>query len=121
LSRSTAGRALLYGAIVSRPSRISPEQALSDAAAFATAKAALDLVLTGMVNFTGSVPADVPVTIGWGTRDHLLFPSQARVAKTQLPDARMVWLPRCGHVPMTDDPVLVADVLLHGSGRGAPA
>jgi len=33
----------------------------------------------------------------------------------------MVWLPRCGHVPMTDDPVLVADVLLHGSGRGQPA
>jgi pimeloyl-ACP methyl ester carboxylesterase len=120
LSRSTAGRALLYGAIVSRPSRISPEQALGDVTAFAEAKAALDLVLAGIANFTGSVPADVPVTIGWGARDHLLFPSQARVAKARLPDARLVLLPRCGHVPMTDDPVLVADLLLHGSGRGEP-
>ena len=32
-------------------------------------------------------------------------------------------LPGCGHVPMIDDPVLVADVLLQGSGRpaGQPA
>jgi pimeloyl-ACP methyl ester carboxylesterase len=43
------------------------------------------------------------------------------VAKARLPDARLVWLPGCGHVPMTDDPVLVADVLLHGSGQGEPA
>ena len=35
----------------------------------------------------------------------------------RLPDVRLVRLPGCGHVPMTDDPVLVADVLLHGSGR----
>jgi pimeloyl-ACP methyl ester carboxylesterase len=121
MSRSTAGRALLYGAIVNRPSRISPEQAVEDVAAFAAAKDALHTVVAGMVNFTGSVPADVPVTIGWGMRDHLLFPGQARLAKAQLPDARLVWLPRCGHVPMTDDPVLVADVLLHGSGRSATA
>jgi pimeloyl-ACP methyl ester carboxylesterase len=120
MSRSTAGRALLYGAIVSRPSRISPEQALGDTAAFVAAKAATDMVLAGIVNFTGSVPADVPVTIGWGTRDRLLFPGQARVAKARLPDARLLWLPGCGHVPMTDDPVLVADVLLQGSGRGEP-
>jgi pimeloyl-ACP methyl ester carboxylesterase len=120
MSRSTAGRALLYGAIVSRPSRISPEQALGDTAAFASAKAALDMVLTQIGDFTGSIPADVPVTIGWGTRDRLLFPGQARVAKARLPEARLVRLPGCGHVPMTDDPVLVADVLLQGSGRGEP-
>jgi pimeloyl-ACP methyl ester carboxylesterase len=120
MSRSTAGRALLYGAIVSRPSRLTPEQALGDMAAFVDAKPALNMVLTGMVNFTGSVPADVPVTIGWGRRDRLLFPGQARVVKDRLPNARLVWLPGCGHVPMTDDPVLVADVLLHGSGRADP-
>jgi pimeloyl-ACP methyl ester carboxylesterase len=120
MSRSTAGRALIYGAIMSRPSRVSPEQALGDTAAFAAAKVALDMVLTGITSFTGSVPVGVPVTIGWGTRDRLLFPGQAKVAKARLPEARMVWLPRCGHVPMTDDPVLVADVLLHGSGRGDP-
>jgi pimeloyl-ACP methyl ester carboxylesterase len=37
------------------------------------------------------------------------------VAKAQLPTAHFVLLPGCGHVPMTDDLELVADVLLRGS------
>jgi pimeloyl-ACP methyl ester carboxylesterase len=118
ISRSTAGRAMVYGAMVSRPSRVSPEQALADMAAFVAAREARDLVISGMTNFSGSVPAGVPVMIGWGTRDRLLFPGQARLAKARLPGARLVRLPRCGHVPMTDNPALVADVLLRGSGRG---
>jgi pimeloyl-ACP methyl ester carboxylesterase len=117
LSRSTAGRALLYGAIVSRPSRMSPEQAQGDMAAFLAATDAMHMVLDGVDNFTGSIPANVPVMIAWGERDRLLFPRQARVAKARLPQARLVRLPRCGHVPMTDNPALVADVLLRGSGR----
>lgn len=117
LSRSTAGRAVLYGAIVSRPSRMSPEQARGDMAAFVAATDALHMVLDGMTNFTGTVPAGVPVMIGWGTHDRLLFPGQAAVAKARLPEALFVRLPGCGHVPMTDNPALVADVLLRGSGR----
>jgi pimeloyl-ACP methyl ester carboxylesterase len=117
LSRSTAGRALVYGAIVSRPSRMSPEQAQGDMAAFVAATDALHMVLDGIDNFTGTVPADVPIMIAWGARDRLLFPRQAQVAKARLPQARLVRLPRCGHVPMTDNPALVADVLLRGSGR----
>ena len=117
LVRSTAGRAILYGAIVSRPSRMTPQQALGDTTAFLAATDALHVILAGMTNFTGAMPAGVPVMIAWGTRDRLLFPGQARVAKAHLPQALLVPLPRCGHVPMTDDPPLVADVLLRGSGR----
>lgn len=117
LVRSTAGRAILYGAIVSRPSRLTPQQALGDATAFLAATDALHVILAGMTNFTGAMPAGVPVMIAWGTRDRLLFPGQARVAKAYLPQALLVPLPGCGHVPMTDDPPLVADVLLRGSGR----
>jgi pimeloyl-ACP methyl ester carboxylesterase len=32
-----------------------------------------------------------------------------------------VLLPGCGHVPMTDDPALVAEVLLAGSRLPVPA
>lgn len=117
LVRSTAGRAILYGAIVSRPSRMTPQQALGDTTAFLAATDALHVILAGMTNFTGAMPAGVPVMIAWGTRDRLLFPGQARVAKAYLPQALLVPLPGCGHVPMTDDPPLVADVLLRGSGR----
>src|SRR5258708_8449709 len=47
LSRSTGGRALLYSAIVSRPSRMSPAQAQGDMAAFLASRDALEVVLAG--------------------------------------------------------------------------
>jgi pimeloyl-ACP methyl ester carboxylesterase len=115
LARSTAGRALIYATIVHKPSRLSPEQALGDMAAFLAARDAMNAVLSSMAVFTASVPGDVPVTIAWGAHDRLLPPGQARVARQRLPQARVVPLPGCGHVPMTDDPALVAKVLLDGS------
>jgi pimeloyl-ACP methyl ester carboxylesterase len=117
ICRSVTGRGLVYGAIVSRPARLSPEQALGDMTAFVAARDTVNVVLAGMTNFTSQVPAGVPVTIGWGTRDRLLFVGQARVAKAWLPEARLVRLAGCGHVPMTDDPELVAGLLLRGSAR----
>jgi pimeloyl-ACP methyl ester carboxylesterase len=113
---STAGRGLLYGAIVNRPSRLTPEQASGDFGAFLAARDAVSVVLSGVGQFTGQMPADVPVTIAWGGKDRLLSRRQALVAKAVLPAAKFVLLPGCGHVPMTDDPELVADVLLRGSG-----
>jgi pimeloyl-ACP methyl ester carboxylesterase len=119
LLRSTAGRGLVYSAVVSHPSRLTPEQAKGDMAAFLGASAALEEVLAGVDQFSGQLPADVPVTIAWGAKDRLLSRRQAVVAYGQLPAARFVLLPGCGHVPMTDDPKLVADVLLRGSGSAA--
>ena len=72
-------------------------------------------VFAGPTRFTASVPDDVPVTVAWGTSDRVLPRSSVRVARRQLPKARFVPLPGCGHVPMTDDPDLVARVLLAGS------
>src|SRR5215831_18242533 len=89
LSRHTAGRALTYGAIVNRPSRMSAEQAVGDMAAFLAAHDALEVILAELGPFTGHVPDGIPVTIAWGTKDRLLRPP----------------------------PALVADVLLQGSGR----
>jgi pimeloyl-ACP methyl ester carboxylesterase len=117
LSRHTAGRALIYGAIVNRPSRMTPEQAAGDMTAFLAAHDALEVILAELTPFTGHVPDGIPVTIAWGTKDRLLRPPQVLVAKARLPQARIRPLPGCGHVPMTDDPALVADVLLQGSGR----
>jgi len=123
LSRHTAGRALTHGAIVSRPSRMTAEQAQGDLAAFLAAHDAMTAILAELTPFTGQIPDGIPVTIAWGTKDRLLRPPQVLVAKERLPQARIRPLPGCGHVPMTDDPALVADVLLQGSGRlaGQPA
>jgi pimeloyl-ACP methyl ester carboxylesterase len=123
LARHSAGRALLYGVTVSRPSRVPAEQAAGDMAAFLAAHDALEAVLAQITPFTGQIPAGVPVTVAWGTKDRMLRPPQVLVAKARLPQARIRPLPGCGHVPMTDDPALVADILLQGSGRlaGQPA
>jgi pimeloyl-ACP methyl ester carboxylesterase len=119
LARTTAGRALIYAAIVSRPSQVTPEQASGDYAAFLAARDAVNAILAAAVPFTGSIPDDVPVTIGWGSRDRMLPPRQGLVAKALLPQADLILLRGCGHIPVTDDPALVAQVLLRGSRRAA--
>ena len=113
LIRTPAGRALMFGWINARPGNIDPELGLGDLAGFQRAESAMHLVLDQPSRFVG-VP-EVPVTIGWGTRDFVLPPYQARIARSQLPAAKHVLLPGCGHVPMPDDPRLVAGVLLKGS------
>ncbi|MQA93253.1 MAG: alpha/beta fold hydrolase [Streptosporangiales bacterium] len=54
----------------------------------------------------------VPLTLLWGTRDPLLWPRQARRARRWCPEARLVWLPGCGHTPMEDHPTLLAHHLI---------
>ncbi len=54
----------------------------------------------------------VPVTIAWGTNDRLLLPSQATTAREALPTVSHLTLPGCGHVPMVDNPELVAGVIV---------
>jgi len=102
---------------VHRPSRMSPEQALGDMRAFMAASPALNAILAEASPFEGQIPAEVPVTIAWGSHDRLLPRRQALVARDRLPQARFVRLAGCGHTPMTDDPALVAGILLRGSSR----
>jgi pimeloyl-ACP methyl ester carboxylesterase len=117
LAGRTAGRAVLYATVVHRPSRMSPEQALGDMRAFKAASPALNAILAEASPFEGEIPAGVPVTIAWGSHDRLLPRRQALVARARLPQARFVRLAGCGHAPMTDDPALVAGILLRGSSR----
>jgi pimeloyl-ACP methyl ester carboxylesterase len=57
----------------------------------------------------------VPVTIAWAARDLVLPPWQAEVARQKLPHATHITMRGVGHVPMTDNPTFVAEVLLRGS------
>ncbi|MEU5729062.1 alpha/beta fold hydrolase [Streptomyces antimycoticus] len=115
LARGAAGRAALTGAIYARPARRSPAavvaetRAMREAVGFDATLAAGDSEL-----FTHDIP-DIPVTIAWGSRDRVLPRRQGVRAKRVIPGARLVRLPGCGHVPMNDDPALVARVILDGS------
>lgn len=117
LARTAAGRAVLVGSIYARPGRRSPQAAVAETRALRGATAFRPTLDAGRhVLFTDDLPG-LPVTIAWGTRDRLLLPRQGVRAKHTVPDARLVRLPGCGHVPMSDDPALVARVLLDGSRR----
>ena len=71
-------------------------------------------------SYVYSSPAPtVPTTVVWGSRDRILWPRQARRAAALLPDARHVMLPGCGHIPMSDDPDRVADLILTTCARAA--
>ncbi|MFC5154269.1 alpha/beta hydrolase [Streptomyces amakusaensis] len=115
LSRSAAGRAALTGTIYARPGRRSSESVVAETLAMRGASGFHQTLAAGRsVLFRDDVP-DVPVTIAWGTRDRVLMRRQGVRAKRAIPGARLVRLPGCGHVPMNDDPALVARVLLDGS------
>ncbi|MCP8706777.1 alpha/beta fold hydrolase [Streptomyces sp. AC04842] len=69
--------------------------------------------------FTGDIP-DVPVTVAWGTRDRILPPRQAARARAMIPQARLVSLPGCGHMPMLDAPELIAHTILKATQPRQP-
>ncbi|MEV7729780.1 alpha/beta fold hydrolase [Streptomyces sp. NPDC087917] len=119
ISRSAAGRAALTGAIYARPARRSPEAVVAETLALREATGFEGtLAAGGSVRFTHDVTG-LPVTIAWGTRDRLLPRRQGVRAKHTIPGARLVRLPDCGHVPMNDDPALVARVILDTARAGA--
>ncbi len=117
LSRSAAGRAALTSTIYAHPGRRSPEAVVAETLALREATGFHATLAAGRsVRFGEDVDTDaVPVTIGWGTRDRLLLRRQGVRAKRTIPGARLVRLPGCGHVPMNDDPALVARVILDAS------
>lgn len=54
-------------------------------------------------------PATTPVTVAWSASDALLLPGvNGERAKQLIPNANHISLPGVGHVPMLDDPALVA-------------
>ena len=115
MARSRAGRAVMFGWITSHPGQLEPDRALGDFQAFSASLPALREIIAQATPFTGRLPENVPVTIAWGARDVVLPRYQASVARELLPRATHLKLPGCGHVPMSDDPRLVTEVLLAGS------
>ena len=100
------------------PRRVSPDDALRHAdgliraEGFPAARNSFSHYTLREDDAQGSL-TDIPVTIAWGTRDVVLtHRTQSARARRFMPFARHVDLPRCGHVPFSDDPGLCARVIL---------
>lgn len=114
LTASAPGRSLVFGAFAARPWRAPGESLAVDVGAICD-NTVIDRGLTADFTFSSMVDADIPITIGWGTRDLVLPRYQMRGIRYAFPRARVVPLRGLGHVPMTDDPERVARLLLEGS------
>jgi pimeloyl-ACP methyl ester carboxylesterase len=115
LSKRVRFRRLAYWRLVAHPGSVPADdvagsiRALADSVGFdRTLRATTDR------SFRHGRALGVPVTIAWGEKDRLLLPRQAKRAAAELPGARLVRLPGCGHIPTYDDPELVARVILEG-------
>lgn len=59
-----------------------------------------------------------PVLLAWGTRDRIIpSPRYSQRLRNLLPNAEWIELPGLGHVPMFDDPELVARTIVEFVGR----
>ena len=65
-------------------------------------RVANDLLASDITSTLRSVA--VPTLIVWGANDRLLPPTLGTVFSGEIPDARLVVLDRCGHVPMLEAP-----------------
>jgi pimeloyl-ACP methyl ester carboxylesterase len=108
LVRYRLGRLLVLGQTHGRPGHASPEYARAAIRALATAPG-FDAVFGATLDrrYQGGGSLDVPLAVAWGARDRLLLKHQSRHIDQLPPGTRIEPLPRCGHVPMTDDPPAV--------------
>lgn len=116
LTRIAPIRTLLFSGVCARPWRTDPAEAAYAIEALARSDflPTLEAVLPTRPRELGTIRP--PVTIAWGTRDTLLLPRQGPRFIREIPDAALVELPGLGHVPMPDDPDLVARTILEGTG-----
>ncbi|GAA4095073.1 alpha/beta fold hydrolase [Nonomuraea soli] len=114
IAENPVGRALSAGLIVARPSRLAPS-ALVDATMALAGCEGFDETLESFSGLMPPAPPKSPITIAWGEHDRLLLRRQA-VRAARWSGQRVKLLRGCGHVPMSDDPALVASVILEASG-----
>ena len=108
LMLSRRARRLALGHVVNDPDRVNRAAARRMVSSYARATA-YDATNNAMLasHFTGAARIAAPLTVAFGERDRLIRPVRLRV-----PGARTVVLPDCGHIPMWDNPRLVADLVL---------
>jgi pimeloyl-ACP methyl ester carboxylesterase len=112
------GRLLVLGQTHGRPMRMPPAyarmaiSAMGDCPGFEPTYAAM-----ADLHYQASGPIDAPVTVGFGSRDLLLLPWQSRHVEQLPPGTRVERLPRCGHVPMADDPAAIVTLIRRTAAR----
>lgn len=110
------GRALLLAQFSAKPTKLTPD-IVSDELCSYVAAPAFDELLRQLAygeEQQGTPRNSIahPLVIGWGRRDRVCFPRQARRALALFPDAQLHWFDRCGHFPHWDAPAETTQLIL---------
>ena len=125
LSRIVAtrpGRVVVLGQMLGHPARLPAAQARSAVQALGTCPG-FDATLkaTARRRLRGAQQITAPVTVAFGSRDLVLLRHQSRNLGELPPGTRSAALPGCGHLPMTDDPARVTDLIITTASRASAA
>jgi pimeloyl-ACP methyl ester carboxylesterase len=114
LTAPALARVMLFGALRSQPQRLSPDAAVCDLHDFGYSpgfqSTLRSTVATRAPIWLGEIRA--PVRVAFGTLDLMLGVFTAPRFAAAIPGAELVPLLGVGHVPMLDDPELVARTIL---------
>jgi len=115
LARNRASRTLLMAQLSAKPWKLDPGLLSNELKSFVETRTFDALVrdlATGPVQ-QGTSQAPGRVVFGWGRKDRLCLPRQARRAVKAFPSANLHWFESSGHFPMWDEPEETVRVILH--------
>jgi pimeloyl-ACP methyl ester carboxylesterase len=111
LAATKAGRASMFWWLAAHPTRVRPDDAIGDLDGLIRALPTLRGLFKQAYPFDSEIDMAIPVTIAWSAQDRVLFPGQRRRAQRMVRHANVFTLKSCGHVPMMDNPELVAQTI----------
>jgi pimeloyl-ACP methyl ester carboxylesterase len=115
LAGNPAMRRAWLGRVVEHPGRVGAED-LVDMIEDAMGCTALSGALSGRVRLRPLEPLDVavcPIRVAWAQYDRTIpWRRYGRPMQARIPGAEFITMPGVGHVPMSDDPRLVARTIL---------
>jgi pimeloyl-ACP methyl ester carboxylesterase len=122
LVRYRLGRALILGQTHGHPMRLSTEYARSVIHVMGSGPGfEATLRATSTRRILGGRSIEAPVTVAFGSRDVLLLRHQSRHLDELPPTTRTALLDGCGHVPMSDNPAGVVEVIRNATSRSRTA
>ncbi|QLY29886.1 alpha/beta fold hydrolase [Nocardia huaxiensis] len=116
LLRFPAARAAVLSVPVKYPRRLTTAEAIGivDDLYRSTPTLRRALHVAFHTRFEGGQHISTPMTVAFGSHDHMVRPGDSRFLDQLPAQTRVVTLPGCGHMPMWDDPELVARTILDG-------
>lgn len=120
LAKHAVTRRLLLAQLSAQPARLAPALVLDEMGS-QTASPVFDELLYELAfgeAQRGALRGSIihPLVIGWGRRDRLCHPRQAKRALALFPDARLHWFDDSGHFPHWDSPDATVKLVLDSTG-----